>query len=230
MNNEKSAFWRGFVTGVPFIIIVAPFSMVFGVAATEAGLDIAQVMAFSMLVVAGASQFTALQLMQENASLLIALFAALVVNLRMAMYAASLAPHLGTAPLWKRALIGYLNFDNSFVVSLEEYESHPNRTTAEKVAFFFGVALPTATFWWGFTYVGAVVGTSIPDGYAIDFAIPIAFLGMIAPGLKSLAHVAAAFTSVTLALLLFWVPSGLGLIIAALAATMVGAEIERRQL
>ena len=66
-----------------------------------------------VVVIAGASQFTAIQLMTENASIWAVLAASLAVNLRMAMYSASLQPHLGTAPLWQRLLVGYVNFDVS---------------------------------------------------------------------------------------------------------------------
>ncbi|MFT6271735.1 MAG: putative branched-subunit amino acid permease, partial [Dinoroseobacter sp.] len=95
----KSAFWLGFRDSAPFVVVVAPFALVFGVIATEAGLNLAEVMGFTFLVIAGAAQLTALQLMTENAPTVVVLVSALAVNLRMAMYSASLAPHLGNAPL-----------------------------------------------------------------------------------------------------------------------------------
>lgn len=224
----RTRFLHGVLTGAPFLIIVAPFAMVFGVAATEAGLSIMETMAFSILVVGGASQFAALQLLTENAATILALTAALVVNLRMAMYSAALAPHLGENRLSMRILIGYLNFDQSFTVATTEYDRNPDATLQDKTAFFLGVAIPTGLTWWIFTYVGAVAGNAIPPQVPLDFAVPITFLAMLGPILKSLAHVAAALTSVVLALALGWLPSGTGLLIAAVGAMAVGAEIERR--
>ena len=61
-----------------------------------------------------------------------------------------------------------------------------------------------------------------------DFAMPILFLALVGPMLKTLAHVAAAIVSVIVALLLAWLPSGSGILLAGLAAMAVGAEIERR--
>lgn len=46
--------------------------------------------------------------------------------------------------------------------------------------------------------------------------------------LRSLAHVAAALASVLGALALAWMPHGSGLLVAALAAMAVGAEVERQ--
>ena len=131
--------------------------------------------------------------------------------------------------MWQRLLIGYFNFDQSFAVATVQFERAPDMTLREKTAYFFGVSIPTGSTWCGFTLIGALIGSSIPDSYAIDFAVPIAFLAIVAPGLRSLAHIAAAFTSAVLALALAWLPSGLGLLVAAVVAMMVGAEIERRR-
>lgn len=210
------------------MIIVAPFSMLFGLVATEAGLTIAQVLGFSVVVVAGAAQFAALQLMVDEAPTLIVLTTALVVNLRMAMYSAALAPHLGAAPLWQRIIVAYCNFDQSFAVGQMEFERRPEMPLSDKLAYFFGVAVPLFVIWYSFTLIGAIFGAQVPPSFALDFAVPITFLALVAPALKSLAHVAAAGTSIVLALALVWMPSGLGLIIAALAAMAVGAEVERR--
>jgi Predicted branched-chain amino acid permease (azaleucine resistance) len=100
-----SSYWRGVRHGAPFLLVIAPFGALFGVVGTEAGLNLAQVMGFSVIVIAGAAQFTAVQLLSENAPTLIVIAAALAVNLRMAMYSAALTPHLGAAPLWQRAIM-----------------------------------------------------------------------------------------------------------------------------
>jgi len=226
-QTNRSSYLRGILDGVPIVFVAAPFAMLFGAIATEAGLTILQVMGFSVVVIAGAAQFTALQLMNDNASTILVLATSLVVNLRMAMYSAAMAPHLGDAPLWQRATIAYMNFDQTYALSQAEYERAPNQPIARKVAYFFGTATPLIPVWYGFTLVGALIGATIPPEYALDFAMPITFLALIAPALKSAAHVAAAVTSVIVALALAWMPSGLGLIVAAIAAMLVGAQIEQ---
>jgi predicted branched-subunit amino acid permease len=113
-STAMSAFWRGARDALPFTLVVGPFALVFGVVATEAGLDVVETFAFSFLVIAGASQFAALQQMSENAPTIIVMLTALAVNLRMAMYSAALLPWLGAAPLWQRAVIAYLNVDQTY--------------------------------------------------------------------------------------------------------------------
>lgn len=222
----RRAFGAGVVTALPFVLVVVPFAMLFGVIATEAGLGLAATMGFSALVIAGASQFTALQLMTEGASIAAVLAAALAVNLRMAMYSAALVPWLGAAPLWQRALIAYANVDQSYAASVARYEERPGMTVPQRVAFFFGVTIPIVPLWYVGSWAGAVVGTGIPDAYALDFALPLTFTAMVAPMLKTWAHVAAAATSVVLSMALAGLPSGFGLLIAGAAAMVVGATVE----
>jgi predicted branched-subunit amino acid permease len=82
--------------------------------------------------------------------------------------------------------------------------------------------------WLLVTALGSALGTTIPSWLALDFAVPICFLAMVAPGLRTLPQVAAAGTSVAGALALAWVPYSLGLLVAAALAMAVGAEVERR--
>ncbi len=217
-SRPKFAYLAGVRDGLPFMLIVAPFGMVFGVLAMEAGLSLAETMGFTMLVTAGASQVAALQLMSENAPLAVIVATALAVNLRMAMYSAALAVHLGPAPLWKRATVAYLNFDQTFAQSVARYEAEPGMTVPQKVAYFLGVATPITPTWALATLAGASAGRNVPGWLALDFAVPITFLAIVAPMLKSAAHVAAAVTSVVLALSLAWMPYNAGLLVAGLAA------------
>ncbi|WP_417807338.1 AzlC family ABC transporter permease [Thioclava sp.] len=222
----KAAYWRGFRHGLPFLLVIAPFGLLFGVAATKAGMDLAQVMGFSVMVIAGAAQFTALQLMGDQAPVVLILAASLAVNLRMAMYSAALTPHLGKARVWHKALVAYFMVDQVYALSANEYETHPKMSRAEKLAYYAGACSPVCPNWYVATLVGALVGSAIPPEFALDFAVPITFLAMIGPALRSLAHVAAAVVSVVGALALSFLPSGVGLMIAAFAAMVTGAQVE----
>ncbi|WP_127559518.1 AzlC family ABC transporter permease [Nioella ostreopsis] len=228
MASSTTAYWRGIRAALPFLLVVAPFGMLFGVVGTEAGLNLAQVMGFSVVIIAGAAQFTAVQLMQEQAPTLIVLASALAVNLRMAMYAASLAPHLGPAPGWQRILIAYFNVDGTYALSHMEYEAKPALALSEKVGFYMGTATVICFPWYVATWIGAVLGASIPAGLSIDFAVPVAFMSFFAPALRTLPHVAAAVTAIILAILLQGVPYSLWILLAGAGGMIVGAELERR--
>ncbi|MEL6210287.1 MAG: AzlC family ABC transporter permease [Pseudomonadota bacterium] len=228
MATTRSIYLKGVRDGGPFVLIVVPFAALFGVVGSEAGLSIAQVMCFSVLVIAGAAQFTAVQLMLEEAPTVIVLATSLAVNLRMAMYSASLVPHLGAAPFWQRGVMAYLLVDQSYAISIVKFDAEPDMPLAQKVAYFLGVVTLIVPFWYGFTLAGAMAGRGIPDSWALDFAVPLAFLSLVAPALRTLAHVAAAFVAVVLGLALAGLPYSIGLLIAAVAAMATGSELERR--
>ncbi|MEM6635876.1 MAG: AzlC family ABC transporter permease [Pseudomonadota bacterium] len=227
-STAKSAYARGVTDSLPFLLIVAPFAMVFGIVATEAGLSVAQVMGFSVLVIAGAAQLTAIQLMVEGAPTTIVIVTALAVNLRMAMYSASLAPFLGPAPLWQRAAIAFFNVDQAYALSIAKYQAAPEMSVPVRVAYFAGLVTPVAPIWYMGSLAGATLNAAIPQALTPDFAVPIAFLAIIAPMVRTVAHLAAALVSIFAALALAWLPLGLGLLVAAMLAMATGAEVERR--
>lgn len=225
-SAPHKALLRGMLASAPFLVVVVPFAVLFGVVATEAGLDLLQVMAFSVAVFAGASQFTALQLMQDQAPTAIVLATSLAVNLRMGMYSAALTPHLGALPLGRRTLVSFFLVDQSYAAAAAEYERRPNLPLADKLAFFAGSVLPIAPLWYAATWSGAVLGTRIPPEYALDFAVPITFIAMLGPMLRTPAHWAAALMSVVAALALAFLPYGSGLLVAAVLAMLTGAAVE----
>jgi len=225
-STSKSYYWKGFRDGTPFIFVAVPFGTLFGVFATEAGLNIVQTMAFTSTVFAGAAQFAALQLLQDGTPTAIILISALAVNLRMAMYSASLTPYLGAAPLWQRAFAAYLTVDQSYACSIVQFEKEPGMTVAQRMAYFVGSVTPITPLWILATYLGAVLGTRIPESWALDFALPITFLAMIGPMMRTPAHVVAALVAILVSLLCAGVPYNLGLLIAGCAGMVAGAQAE----
>ena len=226
ITTTKSAFWAGVRDGAPFIFVAGPFALLFGVLATEAGLNVFEVMTFSLVVIAGAAQFTALQVLQNDAPTVVVILSALAVNLRVAMYSAALTPYLGRAPLWQRVFAAYLLVDQSYALSHAKFEAAPELTVPQRMAYYFGTCLLVMIFWFGMSYVGAAVGTQLPQDLPLDFALPIAFLSMVAPMVRTLPHLIAAVVAVVVGLLAVSVPYSLGLIIAGTAGMMAGAQAE----
>ena len=226
ITTTKSAYRKGIVDALPFVLVIIPFASLFGLLATEAGLNVFETLTFSIVVIAGAAQFTALQLLQEDVPTAIVLASALAVNLRMAMYSASLTPYIGAAPLWQRALAAYLMVDQSYVVSVAKFEKEPDLTMPLRMGYFFGTVTPIVPLWYLFTFLGAYLGTQVPESWALDFAIPITFLAMIAPMFRTVAHIVAAFVAVAVSLAVAGVPYSLGIIIAGFAGMVAGAQAE----
>ena len=137
-----------------------------------------------------------------------------------------LTPYLGDAPLWQRACAAYLTVDQAYALSMIEFERRAEWGTRERMAYFFGTNGLVAPAWMAATITGALVGASIPDSLGLDFVLPIAFLAMIGPMLRTPAHVVACFTACAVSLPATLMPYNLGLIIAGIAGMMAGAQAE----
>ncbi|MDF1873865.1 AzlC family ABC transporter permease [Vannielia sp.] len=228
-TTAKSTYGRGFRDSLPFTLVVTPFGVIFGVIGTEAGLNLLEVMTFTVLVIAGAAQITALQLMDDNAPTLVVIATALAVNARMAMYSASIAPHISAANGWAKAAVSYLLMDQVYAASLLRYEENPGWSLRQKLLYLFGTATPVAFMWYMGTLLGALAGQAIPEDWSLDVAVPLAFLALVAPGLRTRAHLIAAFVALVVSLVLAWMPYSAGVVIAGLCGMAAGAELERRR-
>jgi predicted branched-subunit amino acid permease len=121
-----------------------------------------------------------------------------------------------------------MNVDQTYALGVQEYEDRPALSVSERVAFFFGTASPILPLWIAATYLGAVLGTAIPPAFGLDFAVPITFLAIVGPALRTPAHIAAALASITTAILLSGIPWNLWLLIAGAVGMATGAEVERQ--
>ena len=219
-------FRQAVLRAMPFTVMIGPFGALFGVLATAQGMSLFETMAFSVVVIAGASQFAALQMMQEGAPVALIILTATAVNLRMAMYSVALTPHLGQARLWQRAVIAYFLVDQSFVLGASEYARRSTWGLPEKLAWYAGVVTPVCGLWYLATWVGARFGQAVPPDWPLDFIVPVSFLAMIAPILLTRAQMLAAAVSVGGTLVLWWMPHSSGLLVAAAAAMLAGAACE----
>ncbi len=217
---------RGFLAGawasVPVLIAVAPFGLIFGALATKAGLDPVEAMAMTSIVVAGASQLAALQLMVDQAPALIAVLTGAVVNLRMAMYSASIAAHWHGVPMLWRVPAAYFLHDQAYALSLRRYRERPDEGLGDKVGFYFGVGVVTVTTWVAAGAAGVALGRRIPAEWGLEYAVPVTFIAILAPFLRGRANLAAAAVSAVAALAFHGLPYGLGLMVAAAAGIATG--------
>ena len=91
-----SEFFSGAKDTIPMMIGAMPFGIIFGALAvsSDRALTPAATMGMSLIVFAGSAQFIGLGLYTQGISLPFIVFTTFIVNLRHALYAASLAPYL----------------------------------------------------------------------------------------------------------------------------------------
>ena len=96
--SRRSEFWNGVKDTFPLVVGAIPFGIIFGALAVTSGVSPGGALAMSAIVFAGSSQFIAAGLVAGGAPLLVIVLTTLVVNLRHALYSASLAPHMKHLP------------------------------------------------------------------------------------------------------------------------------------
>jgi 4-azaleucine resistance transporter AzlC len=226
MRQPAKSFWTGVRAEIPLLIGVAPFGMIYGVLALDAGLGPVPAQMMSSIVFAGSAQFIATQLVRDAVPALIVVLTIGVVNLRHLLYSASIAPYVRRLPLRWKILLAYLLTDEAYATAILHYEQ--DETPADGHWFFLGAGLALWTIWQASTAVGILVGATLPEAWPLDFALPLTFIAIVIPALKDRPAVVAAGLAGVVALLAFALPYKLGLMAAGLLGILVGTALEGR--
>ena len=217
---DKEAFRRGFLSVSPVMAGLVPFALLAGATPVEAGFSTLTAMALSVFVFAGASQLAMVQLATEDTAAVVIVLTALVINLRFAMYSASLSQYLPGMRGASRWLVPYLMTDQAFAISVAHYK--PEHQLRYRVSYYMGIAVPTWLLWQTGTLTGALLGARIPPSWSLDFAIPLVFLSMIIPVIRSRAMFVAGLSSAVVSTLLYSYSTGLAILAGAFAGIVGG--------
>jgi len=220
----QSSVVAGLRAVAPILVGVVPFGMIYGVVAVSQGLDRLPAILMSSIVFAGASQIAAAELWGQGAPWFIVVATGLVINLRFLMYSASLAPHMNDLQPWQRWLGSYLLTDQGYAVSVIRFQS-PGEV--HRFGFYLGASIALWSTWQASSLLGVVVGLQVPAAWGLEFSVPLMFLALLIPTLRTPTPVIVAIVSGAAALAFHTLPLHLGLIAAATTGLMVGAWRER---
>ena len=208
----------------PVLLGVAPFATIAGIAGVEIGFTPWQAIGMSLIVFAGAAQLAGIALIGEGANALVVILTAAVINLRFMMYSASIAPYFERLGVGVKALFAYLLTDQAYAVAVTRFRE------AEPVArgsYYSGAALAMWGTWQLGTAAGALLGAGVPEGWSLDFAIPLTFIALLVPNVKDRPSLFAALLGGLAAVALRGLPYNIGLIVAALSGVTGGVWAAR---
>jgi 4-azaleucine resistance transporter AzlC len=225
--SSISEFWYGVRDELPLLLGVAPFGMIFGALALSAGLSAGISQAMSSIIFAGSSQFIAVQLMGSGAPALVIFLTGVVVNLRHALYSASIAPYVQRlSPHWQ-SILAYLLTDEAYAIAIHHYDDQ-TISIDKKHWYFLGAGLTLWTCWQVSTALGIFVGTILPNNIPLDFTLPLVFIALVVPSLREKPAVLAAIVSGILSVVFFGLPYKLGMLLAAIIGMGVGLWKEKK--
>jgi 4-azaleucine resistance transporter AzlC len=226
--SRGEAFWIGVRALLPLLIGVAPFGLIYGVVALQSGLSPLAAQLMSCIVFAGSAQFLFAQLAGMAAPGLVILGAVGLINLRHALYSASIAPHLAALPARWKALLAYLLTDEAYAAAITPLLERRDAANAHWILFGAGFAL-----WFGWqvsTAIGILVGARLPDDLQLDFALPLTFIAIVVPLIDSRTRLLVAVAAGGAAIACAALPYKLGLVVGAACGIAIGAALSRRRI
>jgi 4-azaleucine resistance transporter AzlC len=222
---RRREFLGGMRDEAPILLGVAPFGVIFGALAIAAGLSPLASQAMSSVIFAGSAQFIAAQLFAGSASGFVIVAVVFVVNLRHALYSASVAPHVKhLGPAWK-AVLAYLLTDEAYAVVITHYNQPGD--AGRKHWYFLGAGLTLWSVWQISTALGILVGSRIPANWPLSFMLPLTFIALVVPTLKEQSTILAALAAGLTGALAMGLPLKTGLLVAALVGIATGMLVER---
>jgi 4-azaleucine resistance transporter AzlC len=226
LPTRRNEFWSGVRDTFPLVVGAVPFGIIFGALAVTNGVSVGGGLAMSAIVFAGSSQFIAAGLVGSGTPMLIIILTTLVVNLRHALYAASLAPHVKNLPQRWLIPLGFWLTDETFVVVSSRYAR--GDSSPYKHWYYLGSAVFMYTNWQVSTLIGLLAGQAIPNpaSWGLDFALVVTFIGMLAQFVRNKPTVAAAAVAGVCALLAHGLPNQLWLLLSAVLGIAAGVITE----
>jgi predicted branched-subunit amino acid permease len=176
-------------------------------------------MAGAAVIFAGAAHLAVLTTIGAGA--LTALSAAVLINVRLLLYSASIEPRFRRQPRWFRWLGPALLIDQTYLmVTARDDLADPARFRR-----YWSCAGGLLMACWVLTVgLGSVLGPLLPAGVPLDAAAVAVLVGMLAPRVKAWRPGAVAVTALLAAAVL---PGGLGLLVGIVAGAGVGAALDR---
>ena len=205
-------------------LAISPFGLAFGALCAESGIGAWEALGFSSIVFGGSSQFAAVSVLADDGTVIAAITAGLLLNLRSLAFGVSMAPSLKGSSLW-RAGVSQLMIDESTAIGSSQ-ATHELR----RYGYLWG-GLSVFVLWNATTLIGVSVlseAESLITDLGIDATIPAAFLGLIWNKLENTKHRAVAVIGAITALILIpFTPAGIPVIAAATAIIWVRPWVVR---
>jgi 4-azaleucine resistance transporter AzlC len=192
------------------------FAIAFGVGAVSAGGTVLQTCVMSLLVFTGASQFSAVSVVDSGGSTASALGGAMLLAARNGVYGLTMARHIDGS-LGRRLVAAQLTIDESTAMATAQDDPDASR------AAFWITGCAIFVCWNLGTLIGALAGEAIdPETYGLDAAFPAGFVAMLAPHLRTRTGRAVGLVgSLICVALVPFVPIGVPILCAA-TAVLIG--------
>lgn len=220
--TRRAQFLLGARDTTPMIVGAIPFGFLFGALAVNAGLSLFGAMGMSLFVFAGSAQFVAATMLTQGAAIAVIIATTFIVNVRHALYSASLAPYLGHLPQRWLIPLGFLLTDESFAIVVKRFSSVSSQQNNHW--YFLGSGVSMYVNWQVCTLAGIYAGSQLQSlsQWGLEFALVVTFIGIVIPMITEWPMFLTAIVGAGVGLYAYDLPHNLGLLVASLSAIAVG--------
>ena len=225
MKSNLKIFIEGIIDVSPLMIPVVPFGLIFGILAIDIGFSPVTTMAMSLIIFGGASQIVLLQLFSGGASPLVIISSVGAVNSRHLLYGAVVSEHISDLKLVWKIIISYFLIDQAFARSNEYFKKNNDKN---KYFHLIGGGVTCWIIWQSTTFLGIILGATIPEKLGLSFAIPLTFLALLVNDFRKIINVIVIIISGLVATLGYnYIPYKAYVIVAALIGLLIALILTR---
>ena len=220
--GTTSPFFEGVRAITPMVISVVPFGLAIGAAAAASSTPTLPALASAPLILAGAAQLTAIQMLDAGVGPLVIIASALMINARLLLYSTSLAPWFRGESLGRRLLLAITVIDQLHFTVLPRFE-RGDLDRSGRIAFYVGAASWLLIAWITSNSLAVLVGAQLPESAGLHVAAPVALAGLLAKSIDGRNAAIAAVTAAMISVVAVGLPFNSVVLVASLAGIAAGS-------
>jgi predicted branched-subunit amino acid permease len=197
----------------PVVVAYAPFGLLVGASVASSANPWAAWLA-TWSIYGGAAHLAVLDVLAQGSGWATAAAVGLLVNARLAAYAAAMAPEWRSAPAWRRLVAAVMLTDAPWVMSRDRREGRQHYYLGAAVALFIG--------WPMLVTVGVAAGGLMAAAPVTDLLVPLTLGAVLVPQLRQRPAATVVIAASVSAVLTWQVPTGAALTITAAVGTAAG--------
>lgn len=213
----------------PMVIGVIPFALAIGAAIGASTLSSAEGLFSGPTILAGSAQLATVQMLDEGAGPLVIIVSAILINARLLLYSASLAPWFAEQSLARRLLLAIPVIDQMHFTCTPRFE-RGDLDLRSRTKYFAGAAAWLVGAWIGAQALSIIVGARAPEALGLEAAAPLALVGLLAKSTVDRRAVVAAAVGCVVGVTTVGLPMHSSLLAGSVVGIIVGNRIDRAPL
>ena len=228
--KKSEVFKQGIIEELPLQLGVFPFGVIYGVMAIESGLTPLQAFLMSSIIFGGASQIAFVQLTANASPFGVIVTTVSAINSRHLLYSISMTEFLKNLSLKWRIVLAYLLTDEAYAISIRKFIKEPNKPFLH--FHLLGTGITLFFSWQISTLTGVLLGCDLPQFVDLQFIIPLTFIAIIVPMIRSISTFLVVVASAFSGLILKSYDINMWIIISGIIGVVFGiasAELEKKK-